>query len=389
MSYLNQGWHIETINIANNYLPTHFSDESLKKIFDYVDYYVKKNIIEMKVIFLHGYGSTNKGEKYDEMRKYFTEVISPKIDWQNKMIYEDISNIIKQEKPDLIIGSSMGGYLGYHLGNEFNIQTLLFNPAFHSRPVEPIIKESESHNKHTIILGSNDDVIDPRKTLILLENQKFNIEPISHRIPLGIFRKWIKRFALGETIIEKFSMFNEYDFLYEMNEKYGNWQDRSLQDITDEELKAIWNMYTNTYGKQGMDFSADNRHELKTKYHATLLNDVDNDGTPDAFIIYRATKWGNKIALLGTNDKKEAKREFVKKLIELVNTTGWFIEASKKLEDILKQTNAPIINDWTIIQDVIGQKKEPIPTGDGYYTRKLSKADKRITKRMYGIPYSI
>jgi hypothetical protein len=39
--------------------------------------------------------------------------------------------------------------------------------------------------------------------------------------------------------------------------------------------------------------------------------------------------------LLGTNDKKEAKKSMLAQLFKLLKTQGWFIEASMKMEDII------------------------------------------------------
>jgi len=57
-------------------------------------------------------------------------------------------------------------------------------------------------------------------------------------------------------------------------------------------------MYINTYLPQGMDLSADNWKEMQSKYKASWLIDVDKDKDTDAFIIYKNTKYGNKLSLL-------------------------------------------------------------------------------------------
>ena len=174
------------------------------------------------------------------------------------------------------------------------------------------------------------------------------------------------------------------EFIYELEIPSGRWVEVDLSKIDEAGMKLIWDMYTSTYAKQGMDLSADDWREMQQKYKATALKDVDKDKEPDAFIIYKPTKWGNKIALLGTNNKPQAKTDIVKKLIELVKTKGWFIEASLKMEEILKSSNAPVIVDETMIRDVVGNDKQPEFEKDGYYTRLLSKAGKRIRKRIYG-----
>jgi len=174
------------------------------------------------------------------------------------------------------------------------------------------------------------------------------------------------------------------DFVNEFEIPSNRWIEMDLKKIDKEGMQQIWDMYTKTYLDAGMDLSADDWEEMQAKYKATALKDVDDDHTPDAFIIYKPTKWGNKIALLGTNGKKEAKSDIVKKLLQLVNTRGWFIEASLRMEELLSQAKAPVITDQEMIIDVVGLDKKPEFTQDGYYTRYLSKAGKRITKRIYG-----
>jgi len=166
----------------------------------------------------------------------------------------------------------------------------------------------------------------------------------------------------------------------------NQWVDANMSSLDKEELDLIWKMYTDTYSREGMDFSADDEGELKSKYKATFLKDVDADNLADAFIIYKETKYGKKIALLGTNDKKDAKRELLKKVTELLNKRGWFIEASLKMEQILSSSNVPVIYDEKMINDIVGADKKPELEDKGYYTRLLSKASKRIRKRMYGVP---
>jgi len=181
--------------------------------------------------------------------------------------------------------------------------------------------------------------------------------------------------------------FKKYaDFLNEMEIPSNKWIDWDLSRIDQSGLDQIWKMYTDTYGKQGMDFSADDSSELKTKYKATYLKDVDSDHIADAFIIYKETAYGNKIALLGTNDKKEAKKDLIKKVIELLNKKGWFIEASLKMEEILSSANVPVVDNQDMVRDVVGRDKKPEFEEKGYYTRLLSKASKRIRKRIYGTP---
>jgi predicted esterase YcpF (UPF0227 family) len=70
--------------------------------------------------------------------------------------------------PDLIIGSSMGGYIADMIGSKLGVDVLLFNPALHSRSIEcdfdnGIGYGGESY-KRTIVLGTEDNVINPEMT---------------------------------------------------------------------------------------------------------------------------------------------------------------------------------------------------------------------------------
>jgi hypothetical protein len=167
----------------------------------------------------------------------------------------------------------------------------------------------------------------------------------------------------------------------------GKWVDMKMSDVDASGMKLIWSMYKTAYKGQGLDLSAGSASEMQSKYKAIMLIDVDDDKQPDAFIVYKITSHGKKIALLAADVKKQdAKRAVVKKSVELVNTSGWFIEASGVMESIMKSKNAPVVRDEEKILSILGNEKKPEFVGDGYYTRSLSKVDKRITKRIYGKP---
>ena len=167
----------------------------------------------------------------------------------------------------------------------------------------------------------------------------------------------------------------------------GKWVNMKMSDIDVSGMKIIWSIYKTAYTSQGLDLSAGSASELQTKYKAIMLIDVDDDKQPDAFIVYKVTPFGKKIALLAADVKKQdAKRTLVRKSVELVNLSGWFIEASGVMEDIMKSKNAPVVRDEEKILSILGNEKKPEFVGDGYYTRSLSKVNKRITKRIYGKP---
>ena len=153
----------------------------------------------MNIIYLHGLGSNQGGEKVSFLsdKGY---VFAPEMEYNhNENLFEELLNEIKTEhsSPDLIIGSSMGGYFAYMLASHFeDVPVLLFNPAFHSRSTNPNnIYKGPFEVNGVIALGEEDHVVPPEKTIkILTENNELDnfeitqMEKIGHQIPLYMFR---------------------------------------------------------------------------------------------------------------------------------------------------------------------------------------------------------
>ena len=93
----------------------------------------------------------------------------------------------------------MGGYSAFILGALYKIPIVAFNPALHSRTIEPnfpeFVKEHIPNDMH-VVLGENDMVVDGDRTLNYLKDHikdkymKFNVHNIKkmgHRVPLDVF----------------------------------------------------------------------------------------------------------------------------------------------------------------------------------------------------------
>jgi hypothetical protein len=97
---------------------------------------------------------------------------------------------------DLLIGSSMGGYFAYCLSTHLGVKTLLFNPAVHSRSIEPVVIMGSKESTHLVVLGNGDDIIRPELTEEFFNKVGgTNIiirEDIGHIIPIEVFKNYIK-----------------------------------------------------------------------------------------------------------------------------------------------------------------------------------------------------
>jgi hypothetical protein len=158
----------------------------------------------MKIVFLHGLESVTNCDKVKWLREEGHEVLNPKMIYASKYMYKNVLAEIKEFKPDVIIGSSIGGYFAYEICRELNITGLLFNPALHSRPFEPVVSDTDklyTPMMH-IVLGKDDDVIDPKLTQEYLWNNYDNYHTMEfdfgHRVPVDILDKTISTLSSNE-----------------------------------------------------------------------------------------------------------------------------------------------------------------------------------------------
>jgi len=151
--------------------------------------------MKQKILFLHGLESNNKGDKVDFLKER-AEVLAPAINYQDENLEEQLMYMVESFQPDYIIGSSMGGYVGSLLANYYGIQNLLFNPAIHSRSIEPklnklIAEQSNYFIDFNIVFGKNDDVIDPEISKQILFDSEVHVNfdevDMGHRIDFDVF----------------------------------------------------------------------------------------------------------------------------------------------------------------------------------------------------------
>jgi hypothetical protein len=137
-------------------------------------------------------------EKNEILEEIFgTEnVYAPAMDYRNPEMFRTVLEHLQSHPVDLLVGSSMGGYFAHCISSITGIETLLFNPAVHSRSMEP--QNVMCGNKtplQSLVLGKRDAIINLDFTLdyFIEDNTSFpieiNIEDMGHRVPADIFRK--------------------------------------------------------------------------------------------------------------------------------------------------------------------------------------------------------
>ena len=160
----------------------------------------------MNLRYLHGLESKLSAEKRDIIERYGT-VMAPDLDYKsNPNMIEYLYNTYLNQKIDLIIGSSMGGFAGYYLAQLFNIPSMLYNPALPYRVTVEQIIPSQLSMYHPvsmrIVMGAKDTVIKAKDNLAFLaqhisDKTDYSLivrKDLEHQIPIEVFEEETKAF---------------------------------------------------------------------------------------------------------------------------------------------------------------------------------------------------
>lgn len=158
----------------------------------------------MNILYLHGLDSKLSPEKREVLKK-FGKVYAPDLDYyKDANAITTILNFYPDVEINTVIGSSMGGFAGYHVANSLFRPALLFNPALKKRSVPqeiPTVSDSWNNLKQ-IVIGQKDEVVSPQETLSFL-SEGFNpvtelyvrlVPQLGHRIPVELFEAEVESF---------------------------------------------------------------------------------------------------------------------------------------------------------------------------------------------------
>lgn len=143
-----------------------------------------------KVLYIHGLESQQGGAKVDFLAENAL-VHAPAMNYKTvNWSIDKLIDLVDSCNPDLIIGSSMGGYFADVLGSYTGIEVLLFNPALHSRSMNYNLRYGKDGYKRTIVLGKEDTAIDPERTIELVGDTAdiVEIEEMGHRTDINTFK---------------------------------------------------------------------------------------------------------------------------------------------------------------------------------------------------------
>jgi len=164
---------------------------------------------KIKTLFLHGYRDVTTQPLVEYMREHGYNVVAPEIDYDKSGVWSRIMLTpgFREGLSDLIIGHSAGAYLGYYIGQEFNIPVLMLSPAFDEEWKEKIQVSLKSQNRpyspanKIAVIGSKDTDISVWVPEFLEGKAEIHTEDMGHQVPLPIFEKYLDMAV--KTLVKK------------------------------------------------------------------------------------------------------------------------------------------------------------------------------------------
>lgn len=151
----------------------------------------------MIILNLHGYKGSSKNAAYSALKELGHEVISPQIDYDSfdaDKIFSVIIDFYIESKPDIIVGTSFGGFFACLLSARSNIPAIVVNPCLSPFEILPKLGYTQDVTKFfdltvhhfrrlkneniSAIVGGKDEVIGSHAlTKSLLYNERYKVIP--------------------------------------------------------------------------------------------------------------------------------------------------------------------------------------------------------------------
>ncbi len=167
----------------------------------------------MKIIYIHGFNSSGKSTKVDQLRASFPnyKIIAPTLSSDPNEAYSQIvSEIVKEYDDTIIIGTSLGGFYALAISNRFDIPCFLINPSL--KPHKTLIKRVGSH----IRFGTDNEVYEFKEQYLhMLKEISYEINANDQNDKL--INVYISTddeeldFSNIKSIIPKMNTYKEYD----------------------------------------------------------------------------------------------------------------------------------------------------------------------------------
>lgn len=172
----------------------------------------------MKALNIHGYHGAPMNGAYHALKKLGCEIISPALDYDAdapEKILGRLQYMVKECQPDIIIGTSLGGFFAAVLSVRMKLPVVLVNPCLmafwhlpklgYTGPVQPFIRlfgelAGLENRFVSAIVGERDEVIDTHAfTETICGNSRYRVIPKGRHsggtLPL---RKYFEEVLFGQ-----------------------------------------------------------------------------------------------------------------------------------------------------------------------------------------------
>lgn len=172
-------------------------------------------------------------------------------------------------------------------------------------------------------------------------------------------------------------------FPFENNEllKWSSHNHREyLKKQLSRDLEETWHLFSPTFGRCSLDFKRFLRH---LENRSCLW--YPREGSGDAFISFEPTPVGKKVLLMGSrHDQTEVWSHVLSCLKTLLQTEGWWVEASPDMCETLESGGLSKIGSQKKVKKIIGEDIK-LWVQDGVYVRNHPKLGS-VEKAIFGSP---
>lgn len=191
---------------------------------------------------------------------------------------------------------------------------------------------------------------------------------------------------LKNILNEKF-----YDVVKSVGKDKGDWLDLEKNPIKNKiemdfpARKNIFDLINNAYRKAlgKSHVGVRSPYDVVGKeYNYWEAIDINDDPEADA-VLFGKLRHGVKISGIGHNGEMMSKHEVIKFIVQQLNTSGYWAEASSPLADILKAKGAPIFTDRERIQKIFPDSSFTKWFDDGSYKRIIDNKLRNSSAREY------
>ncbi|RMG70989.1 MAG: alpha/beta hydrolase [Bacteroidetes bacterium] len=129
----------------------------------------------MRILYIHGLDSSPNPDRIGWLERAGHRVFALHLDYrQQPDAFAILRGYAQANQIEFIVGSSLGGFLGFWLGEALGLPTLLFNPAMTMVRLDEARIDPNMPRRcpsRWVVLGAQDDTVDP------FQNEAFFADP--------------------------------------------------------------------------------------------------------------------------------------------------------------------------------------------------------------------